>query len=93
MAGTKKPTHVVDHRRLYMAVDGKLQHVTPGTQLVLNKKQADALGERIHAISDEVVIDPAAAAEELAAEIIATAEKSAAEIVAAAEKKTAGEES
>lgn len=40
MAAPKRPTHVVTHKRRYLMVDGKMQHIPAGAQLTLTEKQA-----------------------------------------------------
>ena len=56
MAAPKKPTHVVEHGKLYMAVNGKLQHVAKGTQLVLSDDQARGLGAKVALITSKTVV-------------------------------------
>ena len=48
-----KPTHEVVHPKLYMAVNGNLQHCAPGTQLNLGAKQADSLGKKVISLADK----------------------------------------
>ena len=43
---TKKPTHEVIHPSLYFRIDGKLQEVEVGTQLVLDAKKGADLVKR-----------------------------------------------
>jgi hypothetical protein len=50
MAATKKATHVITHRKQYMAVGGKLQHVPAGTEVAFNAKQGDAMEARGRAV-------------------------------------------
>jgi len=38
---------IVVHPKLFMRVNGKLQHVKPGTELALSKKQAEKLGKKL----------------------------------------------
>lgn len=38
-----KKTFVVTHPKLYMSVDGKLKHVTKGTEVSIDEKQASSL--------------------------------------------------
>lgn len=57
MAAPKRSTHVVEHKRLYLAVDGKVQHVEKGTQLTLNEKQARGLGARVRSLKDASSLD------------------------------------
>ena len=40
---TKKPTHTVKHKKQYLMVDGKLQLVPAGTDIVLDLKAANGL--------------------------------------------------
>ncbi len=40
-------THEVVHPKLYMAVNGEIQHIVKGTQLALNKTQATRLGAKV----------------------------------------------
>lgn len=47
MAASKKPTHVVRHKRLYLAVNGVLKHIPKGSELALTPKQAKGLGRRV----------------------------------------------
>lgn len=55
MATSKKPTHVVQHKRLYLAVKGKLQHVPEGSQLSLTSESAKKLGKRVKPLSVNTV--------------------------------------
>ena len=64
MAAPKKPTHVVEHGKLYMAVNGKLQHVAKGTQLVLSADQANGLGARVALITSKTVVIDSGEAED-----------------------------
>ena len=57
MALDKKPTHTVTHKRLYLSVEGKLQHVKEDSPLVLSAKQAKGLGGRVKAISSGAAKD------------------------------------
>lgn len=57
MAAPKRPTHVVVHPKLYMAPNGKLEHIKAGTELVLDKKIAEKLGDKVKAIGEEKAID------------------------------------
>ncbi len=54
---TKKPTHVVMHRKLYLSVGGKLQHVKQGTGLSLDAKTAKALGGKVKPIVEGESVD------------------------------------
>lgn len=68
MAAPKRPTHVVEHKRLFLAVKGKLEHVEKGTQLTLTEKQASGLGPRVRSLKDAPLLDlEAQAAAEAAA--------------------------
>lgn len=55
MAAPKRATHVVSHKRLYLMVDGKLQHVEQGSQLTLDK--ADKLGDKVKSLKAAEVVD------------------------------------
>lgn len=57
MAASKKPTHVVGHRRLYLAVKGKMEHVAKGTQLALTEDQAKGLGRKVSSLSGVKSLD------------------------------------
>ena len=57
MAAPKRMTHEVVHPKLYMAVEGVLQHVEAGTQLVLNEDQAKSLGKKVTALGEKKTID------------------------------------
>jgi len=57
MAAPKRPTHVVVHGRLYLAVKGKLEHIKKGTQLTLTEKQAEGLGKRARSLKDDATLD------------------------------------
>ena len=50
MAAPKRATHVVTHARLYLSVNGKLEHFPPGCQLTLSAEQARKLGDRVESI-------------------------------------------
>lgn len=53
----KKPTHVVVHKKLYLGVGGKLQHVKVGAQLTLSEEQAERLGKKVMSIKEAKTID------------------------------------
>lgn len=53
MAAPKRPTHIVVHKRLYMAVQGKMEHIPEGRQLTLTEKQAKGLGRRVKAFGGD----------------------------------------
>lgn len=57
MAAPKRPTHVLKHRQYHAAVKGKsgLQHIKPGTQLVLTAAEAKKLGSRVTPLDGEQV--------------------------------------
>jgi hypothetical protein len=59
MAAPKKATHVVVHRKLFMAVGGKLQHVKAGTEVTLTPVQAKGLEAkgRVMKIGDQKAVD------------------------------------
>ncbi len=46
MAAPKKATHVVTHRKQYMAVGGKLQHVPKGTEVAMSVEQGKRMVKR-----------------------------------------------
>lgn len=46
-----KPTHTVTHRNLYLAVEGKLQHMKEGKTLTLTSEQAKKLKGKVKAVS------------------------------------------
>ena len=57
MAAPKRPTHVVAHKRLYLAVEGKLEHFPEGRQLTLTTKQAEKMGKRVTSLKSEGTTD------------------------------------
>ena len=57
MGAPKRPTHVVAHKKLYMAVEGKLQHMKQGTELVLSDKVAEKLGKKVRVMGEEDAVD------------------------------------
>lgn len=63
MAAPKRPTHVVVHKRLYMAGGkGELTHFPAGTQLTLSDKQAQKMGKRVKSMKDADTVDLTASA-------------------------------
>lgn len=44
MANVKR---IVAHPKLYLRVEGKLQHIPKGTELTLTKEQAESLGAKV----------------------------------------------
>ena len=56
-----KATHVVTHKRLYMAVKGKLEHFPVGTPLTLTAKQERLQGGRVAPLGDKETVDLTAA--------------------------------
>ena len=54
---TKKATHTVVHKKLYLAVSGKLQHVKAGSELTLDDKTAKELGAKVKHLGEEKAID------------------------------------
>lgn len=50
MAAPKKATHVVTHRKQYMAVGGKLQHVPKGTEVALSVEHGKSMVKRGRAL-------------------------------------------
>lgn len=57
MAAPKRPTHVVTHKNLYLAVKGKLQKQEIGTQLTLSDKQAEKMGAKVASIKEAKTLD------------------------------------
>lgn len=57
MAAPKKATHVVNHRRLYLAVGGQLQHVPAGTEVAMSNEQAKRLGGKVAKIGEQKAVD------------------------------------
>lgn len=59
MAAPKKATHVVVHRKQYMAVGGKLQHVPKGTEVALTSEQGRRMSKRgrVLAIGQKEAVD------------------------------------
>lgn len=57
MAAPKRPTHIVNHGRLYLSVNGKLEHIKKGSQLTLTEKQAKGLGVRVTSLSGKPSIE------------------------------------
>lgn len=57
MAAPKRNTHEVVHPKLYMAVEGKLQHVPEGTPLILSEDQATSLGGKVKKLGEKKAID------------------------------------
>lgn len=55
----KQATHTVVHGNLYLAVDGKLQHIPAGTQVILSKEQAVKASKDVYTPikSDADVVD------------------------------------
>lgn len=53
----KDATHTVDHKRLYLAVDGKMTHIPMGSPLTLTDKQAKKMGTRVKSVSEVEVTD------------------------------------
>lgn len=49
----EKMTHEVLHPKLYLRVEGKLQHVEAGTELNLTKDQAKALGSKVRSLTEK----------------------------------------
>lgn len=52
-----KATHVVTHKRLYLAVEGKLTHIQQGSPLTLTAAKAKKMGNRVAAMSDTETLD------------------------------------
>ena len=57
MAASKKPTHVVAHKKLYLAVEGKLQHIPQGTEIVLTERIAAGLGKKVSKLGEQKPVD------------------------------------
>lgn len=57
MANLKKPTHVVTHPKMYLSVNGQLQHFEQGTEVVLNPAQAEKLGNKVQKIAAKKRVD------------------------------------
>lgn len=53
----KRATHTVAHPKLYLSVNGKLQHVPQGTPIVLSKERAEKAGNKFMAIGNEKSLD------------------------------------
>lgn len=55
-----KATHEVNHPKLFLRVDGKLQQVEQGSQVALTKDNAEKLGGKVKLIGakKQVDIDP-----------------------------------
>lgn len=47
----------VTHPKLYMAVNGKLQHVEKGTELVLSEEQAKRLSSKVQVVKQAKKVD------------------------------------
>ena len=54
-----KATHTVVHRKQYLAVGGKLQHVPAGTEVTLTEAQAKSLEAkgRVLKVGQKVAVD------------------------------------
>lgn len=52
-----KATHEVVHKRFYLAVKGKMQHMPVGTPLTLTAKQAEKMGARVKPIGGGETVD------------------------------------
>ena len=57
MAAPKRATHVVEHKRLYLSVEGKLTHFPKGKTLTLTAKQAQKLDNRVKSLKDDDTTD------------------------------------
>lgn len=53
----KKATHTVVHPKLYLAVEGKLQHVPQGTGISLTAGQAEKAGNKVISISASKTVE------------------------------------
>lgn len=74
-----KPTHIVKHPKLHLAVGGKLQHVPAGTPVTLSEKVATGLGKKVQSVKEVEALkvgedDDAKAKAEADAKAIADAE-------------------
>ncbi len=76
-ASSKKPTHTVRHKRLYLSVDGNLKHIPKGSELALTPKQAKGLGRRVVKIGVPLDLDKLDNSKELIAEARAEGEAAA----------------
>lgn len=84
----KKATHTVVHPKLYLAVEGKLQHVPAGTGISLTTGQAKKAGNKVVSISASKTVEISTDAKaEAEAKAKAEAEKAEAEAKAAAAAK------
>ena len=61
----KKFDYVVQHSKLYFAVDGRLKHVPAGTEISMTKKQAKRLRGKIVAKGTVPVVDVGGGVEDL----------------------------
>jgi hypothetical protein len=57
MAAPKRPTHIVEHKNLFLGVEGKLQHFKKGTELTLTAAQAKKLGAKVKALGKSSSVD------------------------------------
>lgn len=49
--------YIVQHERLFLAVNGQQQHVKKGTILTLSKAVADSLGAKVNAFDESKSLD------------------------------------
>ena len=70
----KKATHTVVHPKLYLAVEGKLQHIPKGTDIYLNKQSEKSLGKKVVLIGSSKTVEVGKTEAEERAEVEAKAE-------------------
>lgn len=49
-------THRVKHDKLFMRVNGKLQHVAVGSEITLTKEMAEGFADKVEAISGKPAV-------------------------------------
>ncbi len=66
MSASKKATHTVTHKKQYLRVDGKMQHVPFGSDIVLSSAEGQRLEKkgRVMKLGQKAVVDLTANAEE-----------------------------
>lgn len=59
MSANKKATHIVTHKKFYLAVSDKLQHVPAGTEIALDDEVGKRLCEkgRVMKIGEKKAVD------------------------------------
>ncbi len=70
-----KATHVVKHKRLYMAVAGVLTHFPEGSLLTMTDKQAKKMGKRVEPLNNGETTDLTAAGSDELTELKARAKE------------------